>query len=1105
MFRFLSTLMLFYLFILLSCSNEKQNVELDFERMLLMDSEHTKIEFQNLIKETPNQNLLHYDYYYNGAGVSIGDINNDGLNDIYFCANTGSNKLYLNKGDFVFEDITDKAGVSEISRWSTGAVMQDVNGDGLLDIYVCNAGPNSLPDHRNALYINQGNLNFIEEAKSYGLDHNGFSTQSSFFDYDGDGDLDVFIINHLDFYRNKLSDFYQKFENLKPEEKSRRSCRLFRNEGNQRFVDVSELAGVNKPSYGLGLITQDINNDGNVDVYVSNDFFIPDFYFVNNGNGGFKDQIKNHFKHTAYYSMGCDAQDFNNDGLIDVATVDMTPSDHVRSKTNMPSMDVGFFNELKHKEKFVNQFMFNTLQLNTGYGYFSDIGLFTKTAKTGWSWSALFGDIDLDGDKDFFVTNGFKRDTRNNDWLKGLDEIVDDPHYEKKYFELLQKAKETPIQNLSFENKSNYSFEDLSSSWGMGQEGFSNGMALADLDNDGDLDIVVNNIDAKAFVYKNQTREIENANYIAFDFRDSKNKRIQNVKVEFIFKGQMQYFSTSSSRGYMSSMPQIAHFGLAENNEIEEVKITWPNQMVSKLKTPQVNKVHLIRQDLLASKPIKQQNGNHQFIEISSQQKHAKFRHKENNFNDFENEILLPQKQSTLGPGLAVGDLNGDGLDDFYIGGAKNQQGQIYLQKSNGFFVPSESKIKDEESEDLGAEFLDIDNDGDLDLYVASGGGGDVQINSGLLQDRLYENDGNGKFTKTSSLPKMLTSTSCIKASDFDGDGDVDLFIGGRNTPGAYPLPASSYLLQNENGIYKDVSSTFCEEFEAFGMVTDAIWIDVNDDGKDDLITVGEWEQINLFINESKVFINASEEYGLSNLKGWWYSIGAGDFDGDGDIDLVAGNLGLNTKFSATEEKPFHVYANDFDGSGSLDIVLSNDYNGKLVPVRGKECSSEQMPFIKDKFPSYQQFAEANIIDILGEDKIDDGLHLEVNTFKSIYLENKSGSFKPIALPDEAQFSPILGMVVKDFDGDSILDIATVGNIQNTEVETPSYDAGKGLFLKGSGNGEFKAHLPYSSGIFVARNAKDVQLLNMTSKNIPVLLVANNDDVLQFIMYNQDK
>jgi len=1102
----------FLVFGLFACSSDSaddQNIQKSL--FTLLSSDETGITFTNTSIETPERNGGHYDYFYNGSGVAIVDINNDGLADVFFAGNDTPNKLFLNEGDFKFQDISNHAGVESVN-WATGVTVVDINEDGWMDIYVCNSGP-TVDDNllANQLYVNNGDLTFTEMGAKYGIDDNSYSSQAAFFDMDKDGDLDLFVMNHSSInYEKNVHKWEEVLLNKPTRIREKSFSTLYRNNGNGTFDDITKESGLYRPGFGLGVAVSDFDENGFLDIYVANDYFIPDFMFFNQGNGTFIEDIQSKVSHSSFFSMGCDAADINNDGLVDLAVVDMTPSDHYRNKTLMESMDVNKFSYLTNQKGYVPQYMFNTLNLNRSKGHFSEIGHFLGVAQTDWSWAALLVDFDNNSWKDLMVTNGFKRDTRNRDWMnelnvrKEIEGVTGAVIYDQ-----LQKSNSTPIANYIFKNRGNLKFDDASKDWGFNEPSFSQGAAYGDLDNDGDLDVVINNLESEAFVYRNNTMDRNNNHYIQFVLSDGKNSNsVMHSKIKIYTDNKQQLVEYSFVRGYLSSMHRLAHFGLGNIQKVDRAEILWLDGTKTTIYNPDIDKKHYINKKTYQNSIVENINVQYSFMDVSRGIGISDFKHEENNYNDYKTEILLPHKQSTLGPCVAVGDINGDGNEDFYVGGAKGQAGQIYLQDTKRGFIVSTQNVfsKDENFEDLGALFFDVDNDGDLDLYIASGGGGDFKDDEYLLQDRLYLNSGQGQFKRSKqSLPDIRTSTATITANDWDKDGDLDLFVGGRTKPGQYPLPPDSYLLENENGIFKDVTQKLAPQLKNAGMITSSCWSDINNDGREDLIVVGEWMPIMVFLNTTKGFENASEQLGLSDDIGWFYSINKGDFDNDGDEDFIVGNLGLNNKFQATNEKPLHIYSKDFDENGTLDIVLSKSYNGKLVPLRGKECSTEQMPFIGEKFPLFSDFASSNLDDIFGTENLNNALHYYATNFASMYIENKGGNtLEMTELLVEAQLAPIMDSVIWDFDGDGNLDVVIGGNIFNTEIETPSYDAGKGLFLKGNGDGTFTAVLKIDeSGIFIPGNVKNLELLFILKEKRPAILVANNNSFLNLIAWTK--
>lgn len=1116
--RLLNISLLLYIILFISCDDKKEEGRIaeDAPLFSLLQPKETKLIFENTSIEKPDRFLAHYDYFYNGSGVAIADFNNDGLADVFLCGNDTTNRFFLNQGNFEFEDLTQKARLNS-NQWSTGVTVVDINNDGFLDIYVCNSGP-TLNDNllKNKLYINNGDLTFTENAAAYGIDDSSYSSQAVFFDMDKDGDLDLFVLNHSIFNYGTNEEgssiliFQQTLLSKTPDVQKKSVNTLYRNEGNGKFSDVTAEAGMFKVGFGLGVSVSDFNEDGFLDVYVSNDYFIPDFLYMNNGDGTFTDSLPLKAAHTSFYSMGCDAADFNNDGLVDLVAVDMTPSDHYLNKTLMESMNVGLFSYLVDVEKYVPQYMFNSLNLNRGSGNFSEIALMSGVSQTGWSWAPLLLDLDNNANKDLIITTGFKRDTKDNDMkiklAKKQEQEGGDP--KEVFFSYLDSITSRPFPNYIFENQGNLTFKDRSKDWGFTTPSFSNGAAYGDLDNDGDLDMVVNNLESYAFLYRNNTSEKKKSHYVQFELTDGRNtSNVLYSKIKLYAGGITQVVEYSFVRGYLSTMQPLAHFGLGESTVVDKVEIFWPDGTTYEMNTLEADKKYKIDKQKVSSVPAATEKGKPLFFDITTQTGLETFIHKENEYDDFKTEILLPHKQSTLGPCVSVGDINQDGRDDFYIGGALGQAGRVYAYGSESLENLAQVALtQDAKFEDTGSLFFDADGDGDLDLYVASGGGGEVKNKTDLLQDRLYLNDGKGYFRRAmGSLPKITSSTKEVSAFDWDGDGDLDLFVGGRTEPGKYPLAPDSYLLENNKGVFRDVTNVLSADLRKAGMVTGSCWLDMNKDGRKDLVIVGEWMPVMVFHNTSEGFINATENYPFLSNIGWWSSINIGDFDNDGDEDLVIGNIGLNNKYHPSQEKPLHIFSNDFDKNGTLDIVLSKDYKGKLVPVRGKECSSQQMPFIGDKFPMYSEFASSTLNDIYGAEALSESLHYAATTFASVYVENLgNGSFAVKDLPMEAQMGPINDMVIYDFDKDGNLDLLVGGNVVDTEVETPAYDANKGLYMSGKGDGSFQTvPLLEESGLFLPLNVKGIKLLFLGFGKRPAIIAVNNEGPPQIFVWTR--
>lgn len=1087
---FIFTLLLF----IFSCKEEPVDLtEKDSSSTLFAEvpSATSNVAFNNRVIETYEFNFLSYPYIYIGGGVAIGDINNDGLQDMYFSANQGQNKLYLNKGNFEFQDITVAAGVPDEQGWSTGVSMIDINNDGWLDMYVCKSA--SLKSHdlrRNKLFINQKNNTFIESAKAYGLDHPGFSTQAYFLDHDKDGDLDMYLVNHrYDFKNNSKisSEIQRNIEEIT-------SDQLFRNDGNT-FTKISQEAGILNKAWGLSASIGDFNNDDWPDIYVANDYLEPDILYINNKDGTFKNEVLERMNHISFNSMGSDFADINNDMKPDLMVLDMLAEDHSRGKENMATMSTQNFNSMV-QVGYHRQYMSNVLQLNKGDGNYSDIGQLAGITKTDWSWAPLIADFDNDGLKDVFITNGIEKDLGNQDFRREAAQL-NRQGVAMSLDSVLNMIPGAKLANYSFKNNGDLTFSKSSTEWGLEKRVNSNGAAYADLDNDGDLDLVINNENDIASVYKNTTTN----NHVRIQLiGDDKNTFGIGARVKVSSNSGNQYQELFVNRGYLSSVSNILNFGLAQDESVQSIEVVWPDNKVSTLKSISVNETIVI--DHKDSQPIDttEDESIKLFAAIEPSPLNLGYKHIENDFNDFSKQLLLPHKQSTLGPCSAVADINGDGLEDLYLGGAKGQSGSLYIQKSNGSFNKINTTVlnSDRNHEDVGALFFDMDNDGDQDLYVTSGGY-EFEENDPLLQDRLYMNNGRGNFTKSNSLPEMLTSTKAVNALDFDKDGDQDIIVGGRIIPGKYPLSPKSYLLQNDNGKFSDVTDNIIPELRQIGMVNAIEVTDHNTDGLDDIVVVGEWMPITIFTNESGKFVK--EEFtSFVKSEGWYQSVVAHDFDNDGDEDLVIGNIGANNKFHPTLEKPLHIFSSDFDNNGSYDIALSKVYNGNLVPVRGKECSSEQTPFLNDKIGTYKEFASLNIEGVYGDDKISNANHLQVYNFQSLYIENKgNGNFELTPLPSFAQIGPTMDILAMDVNNDGHQDIIGVGNLYDTEVETVRYDASQGYVLLGNGDGTFNES--QNSGLSCNSDMRTVSAIKIGSQE-HLLITSNNDTLNLFELVN---
>ena len=1043
-------------------------------------------------------NVLAHKYFYRGAGVAVGDINNDGLQDVFFTSNSGANTLYLNKGSLKFQNISSTSGIIK-TGWSTGVVMTDINNDGYLDIYVCQAGPEKGLKRKNLLYLNNKDLTFTESAASFGLDDPGISRNASFFDYDKDGDLDCFVINESIYTRASEQFIKEKIKDKTNLLKC--SSRLYKNNGNNTFIDVTEEAGVLNYGNGLTVAVSDINKDGWMDIYLTNDFTTPDFLYINQKNGTFEEQIKSYTKNISWASMGTDIADINNDGLQDIFTVEMASKDHFMNKTLMPSMNVELYNYLVHDKEYQIQNKFNSLQLNNGNNTFSNITGVSDLLSSEWSWSTLIADFDNDGHKDIFITNGFRKYYTDNDTQIELKKIKrqNNGRFPKELRQdFYNKIPEIRSKNLAFKNNGNLLFEDVSEEWGINDATYSNGIAYCDLDNDGDLDLLINNIDETAFLYENTSKN----NFLKVKLNSS--KQIIGTKLTLFYNNQKQFIEYTPNKGYLSSVDRELLFGLKNINSVDSLEVIWPNNKRTLIANIQVNKTLNVKPD--KNDKIWNYNitKNQKTILREKKEIASLFKHKENVFNDFDLEVLLPYKQSTLGPLMSMADLNNDKLDDFYIGGSAGQEGKLFIQNKNGTFMsisgPWGSLHK--KNEDLGSLFFDADNDGDLDLYVISGGN-EFKEGNPLLTDRLYLNDGNLKFSYSKTfLPNMKHNGYKLMNIDIDNDGDQDLFIGGRLVQNKYPKIPESYILINDGkGTFNDASKKWLGKNQELGLINDIIVKDLNNDGKQDLIVTGEFMGIHAFLNNGNSLFNATETYFKNVPKGWWLSLTEADIDNDGDFDIIAGNLGLNSKYSASRKKPFEIVFDDFDNNGSNDLIITKEYNGKKVPLRGKECSSEQMPFISDKYPQYKDFANATLQDIIGKSNYENASKQYAESFESVLLINNNDTFTIQKLPVIAQSFPIHDVLATDIDFNGYIDLILVGNITNTEVETPKLDAGNGMLLKGMKDGTFKHIVNKQSGILIPGESRSI--LNMKTTNQKSLfIVSQNDKSIQGYVLN---
>jgi hypothetical protein len=1060
----------------------------------LVSPDSSGLVFSNMLYGEEQLPIYSYINFYSGGGVAIGDINNDGLSDVFFTGNMVPNKLFLNIGELKFKEATKASGIMEEEGWSFGVTMADANGDGWLDIYVCKAYSDTTPGgNKNLFYLNNGDGTFKEVAEEWGIADARYSTQATFFDYDKDGDLDLYVGNHPVDHNITIESRLDKWDDPSIDE----SDGFYRNDGNG-FTDVTKESGLLNYGWMLGAVATDIDQDGWVDLYIANDHAEPDQMMINNGDGTFTNKIKEKLRHTSVFAMGIDIADFNNDKLLDIACVDMMAESNYRQKTNMESMNPDAFNTYV-ANGYQHQYMRNVLQLNNGNGTFSEIAQYAGIDKTDWSWATLFMDFDNDGDKDLFISNGNKLDYRNNDFriLYNARKAEAEKNYEvfspEEVFSMIPSQ---PMRNYFYENDGSLKFKNRSYEVGFELESFSNGAAVGDLDNDGDLDLVVNNIALNCFLLENKS---DQTGFLRIAFEGpTGNPFGMNAKVTVTTSDRTQYQELTATRGFLSAVEPVLHFGVGDAEEAT-VKVTWPDggEQVLDVSVPQLK---LVLRHSDAGDPLGQPEQLPPLMVDVTDRINLSSRHYENDFNDFKREILLPHKMSTLGPNIAATDLNEDGKDDFYVGGAAGQEGTLFLSSDAGYKASNGPWSKHASREDMGVLFFDANGDNLPDLYVASGGN-EAEIGTDAYLDRLYMNTGSGFVVAQDALPRIDASTGPVVAADFDGDGDQDLFVGGRQVPGKYPFPATSFLLLNEGGNFANATADLIPDIEEIGMVTSAVWNDIDQDNDLDLVVAGEWMGIKLFLNNGNTFVDVSEEWGLTDTEGLWFSLAAEDMDGDGDADLVVGNYGLNTKFKASKEQPFEVFCGDFDQSGTYDIVLGKYVDGTCVPVRGRQCSSEQMPAIAKKVPTYHEWGTSSITEIYGKE-LEQALHLQAKTLASVYLENSGTGFVIHKLPTRVQFSSVFGIIPMDINNDGNKDLVVAGNLYGPEVETVRNDASIGVVLIGDGQGGFNPMKAAESGFSAYRDVKDICLLDAQGKN-PRILVANNDDVLQIFELNR--
>lgn len=1094
------------LFSFAACNQESSTTVPVFQ---VLESNRTGLDFSNKLNPTNDFNALKYMYFYNGAGVGAGDFNNDGKIDLFFASNQGENKLYLNKGNLHFKDVTKEAHIKEDSGWSTGVSVVDINNDGLLDIYICRVGNFETLHSKNQLLVCQGiDKNGVpfykDEAHEYGLDFSGFSTQAVFFDYDGDGDLDMFLLNHSVFENGTVGDramLMKKHVDVSGD-------RIFRNDGNGHFTDVTGKTGINSSvlDYGLGITISDINMDGFPDLYIGNDFHENDYLYINQKNGTFKEELTNHMMHTSKYTMGVDVADANNDGYPDIISMDMLASDPEILKRSLGDDNQDLFN-LKLNLGYFYQYPRNNLQFNRRNGMFSEIGLYSGIAATDWSWSPLWMDFDNDGLKDLFVSNGIPRRLNDIDYINfvsnnEIQQKLQGSNLDKKDIDVLNNFPQIKIRNKFFRNTGKMAFQDLSTGVANDKNTFSNGAVFADLDNDGDLDVVVNNIDDAALLYENKTnsnkQDSSNKSFVEIKLRGSaKNINALGAKIILYCNGGIRTYEKYPVRGFMSSMETPVHIGL-DKTKIDSAFLIWPDNTFQKIQLVPLN--HLLTFNYKTGFPkfnynyIKDywKSPSREMEDITSKV-NLKYKHEENFFQEFNIEPLIPHMLSTEGPALAVGDVDNNGLQDIFIGSAKNQKSAIFIQQSNGTFISSKQPSIDDDSayEDVGACFADVNNDGNMDLIVASGGN-ESYGKSKLLSPRLYLNDGKGDFQKSNNaFDSLFVNASCVAPYDFNADGKTDLFIGGRSVPGEYGRIPTSYLLMNDGtGKFKDVTEKYAKGLSNIGFVTSALWYDLDKDGDKDLILTLEWGGIVAFINDHGTFHKKM----LTDKKGWWNFVLPVDLNNDGNIDLVAGNLGWNTRFKVSENEPVRMYYNDFDDNGKKEQLLTYYLDGKEIEFANIGDLEKQIPLIKKRFLYAKDFARASLDEVFTREKLKQSDTLTANYFSNAILMNDGKlNFSVRAMPWLAQLSPYKTATVVDANGDNLPDILLAGNYYENDVQMGRNDADFGTILINKGHGKFEASS--INGLQIKGQVRHVEKINIGKKEA-FILARNNDSVM---------
>jgi enediyne biosynthesis protein E4 len=1108
--RLKASFVLLNLLLCLGCNQTTEEKKTTNTLFRILDSSATGISFSNDLTYSEQLNPYVFRNFYNGGGVGVGDINNDGLVDIFFAGNLVSNKLYLNKGNLTFKDITAESGIGELGVWTTGVSMMDINSDGLLDIYLCKSGPPQGARRHNELFINNGDLTFTEKAREYGLATTGLSTHAAFFDFDKDGDLDCYMLNNS--MRSVGGFDLRKNQRDIPDPAG--GNRLYRNDDN-KFVDVSQSAGIYSSAigFGLGVTIGDVNLDGWQDIYVSNDFFEKDYLYINNHDGTFKESIESSMREISLGSMGADMADINNDAYPEIFVTEMLPDSDERLKTTSQFEHWNKY-RMNVKEGYYHQFSRNVLQLNNGDGTFSEIARLAGVHATDWSWGALIFDMDNDGLKDIFVANGIYKDLLNQDYVN----FIANPTAVREILskkgdvirQLVDSIPSNKISNYAFHNEGNFAFANSAAAWGLDVPSHSNGSAYGDLDNDGDQDLVINNINMEAFVIENRTNELKKANWLSLCLHGvGENTFALGAKVVAKAGGQTYYQELAPMRGFMSTVDTRLLFGIGENAVVDTLTVTWPDDRQTTLFGVNVNQQINIRQDSASAVAEGRSNGKQKPVFKPVGVPGLAFLHNENDYSDFDRDRLLFNMISNEGPCLCKGDVNNDGREDVFVGGAKGQAGALFIQDSRGGYKAIAQDVfeSDKESEDTDCIFFDANGDSLDDIYVTSGGSEFSSLSSALA-DRLYLSGRDGKMIKSPQVLPIITrfeSTSVVEAGDIDKDGDLDLFVGARLRPGQYGLPADGFILVNDgHGVFSDATRTIAPSLQKIGMITDAKFADINNDEKIDLVITGEWMPIEILLNENGKFINHTKEYGLNASNGWYNVIEVSDFNGDGFTDIVAGNHGMNSRFKASADEPVNLYVSDFDQNGSVEQIVTRYDNGTPFPLVLRQDLITQIPSLKKKYLYFKNYKGQTITDIFSEQQLDNATVLSAFDFESsLWLNNAGKSFQKRKLPVQAQFSPVYAILPDDLDHDGKIDLVLGGNLNRAKPETGIYSASYGLMLKGNGNGEFTAVSSTRSGICLKGEVRSI--MNVTNGNSKLVVFGMNNEPLQILTEQKKK